>query len=82
MNGGHFLCMTSYYMKQYNIENQGPQSKIHFPFIIHGSTGNDLSVSRPEPGTHLIASILQFSPDVVPEDRACGVKDAATRGQS
>ncbi len=38
--------------------------------------------SRPEPGARLIASILLLPPGEVPEGRARGVQDTATRVQS
>ena len=38
--------------------------------------------SRPEPGAYLIASILPLPPGEVPEGRARGVQDTATRVRS
>jgi hypothetical protein len=47
-----------------------------------GFSSNDPFGSRPEPGAHLIASNLLLSSGEVPEGRARGVQDTATRVQS
>ena len=47
-----------------------------------GVSCNEPFGSRPEPGVHLIASILLLPPGEVPEGRARGVQDTATRVQS
>ena len=44
--------------------------------------GNEPFGSRPEPGIQLIALILQLLPGEVPEGRARGIQDTASRVQS
>jgi len=51
--------------------------------VLHtGSSCNEPFGSRPEPGAHLLASILLSPPGEAPEGRARGVQDTATRVQS
>ncbi len=45
-------------------------------------SSNEPFGSRPEPGTHLFASILLLPPGDVPEGPARGVQDTATLVQS
>jgi len=47
-----------------------------------GSSRNEPFGSRPEPGPYLLALILQAPPGEVPEGRARGVQDTASRVQS
>ena len=48
----------------------------------HRFSGNEPFGSRSEPGSRLLASILLSPPGEVPEGRARGVQDTATRVQS
>jgi hypothetical protein len=43
------------------------------------TSGNEPFGSRPEPGTRVLASILQLTPGEVPEGRARGVQDTASQ---
>ena len=56
--------------------------KKSLPFSDSSSECNEPFGSRPEPGAYLTASILQLPPGEVPEGRARGVQDTATRVQS
>ena len=54
-----------------------------FPFSLFPSLfGNEPFGSRPEPGAYLITFILLLPPGEVPEGRARGVQDTATRVRS
>jgi hypothetical protein len=55
---------------------------LDLPGCSHRFSGNEPFGSRPEPGICRIASILLLPPGEVPEGRARGVQDTASRVQS
>jgi hypothetical protein len=60
-------------------KEDGQKRFLGFP---EGSLGNEPFGSRSEPGACLIAPSLLLPPGEVPEGRARGVQDTATRVQS
>jgi hypothetical protein len=57
-------------------------STVGRPFRPRATSSNEPFGSRPEPGVHVITSILLSPPGEAPEGRARGVQDTAAQLQS